>query len=66
MSQEERDLRLGLTGLSPTERAQRIAELGAFLEEMKAAAKAEHERQRAARLAKQQAESEHAVEDTAE
>lgn len=66
MSQEERDLRLELTGLSSTERAKRIAELERFLEEKTAAARAKLEKQRAARRARQQGEAEQPVDNAAD
>lgn len=56
MSQEERDRRLGLSGLSPTLRAQRIAELERDLNERFTRARAKLQEERAARSARQQAE----------
>ncbi|MCP2323972.1 hypothetical protein HDA40_002479 [Hamadaea flava] len=49
MSQEERDARLGLTGLTPEQRRQRIAQLERELAERYAAAKADLAARRAAR-----------------
>lgn len=63
MSQEERDRRLGLTGLSPAQRARRIEELQRRLAEEHAVAKAKLEAHRAARSAEQQAEAEQHSED---
>ncbi|MEV6967434.1 hypothetical protein AB0M47_20250 [Hamadaea sp. NPDC051192] len=49
MSQEERDARLGLTGLTPEQRRQRIAELERELAERYAVAKAKLAARRAPR-----------------
>jgi len=49
MSQESRDERLGLTGLDPEQRRQRIAEMERGLAERRAEAKAKLEAERARR-----------------
>ncbi|MGY0235850.1 hypothetical protein [Longispora urticae] len=51
MSQEERDARLGLTGLTPEQRRQRIEELERQIAESTAVARAALERVRSERAA---------------
>lgn len=50
MSQEERDARLGLTGLTPEQRQKRVEELERELAEKQRVARAKLEATRAARL----------------